>query len=96
MGSGGQHVRRLKKEGNPKKCARPCSPGQVRIPLRDCFSGSVVGAAHDQRPSQKKESKESKNQSSTFPPDLHLSFARACHNPFRNSYTLKATNNSQA
>jgi hypothetical protein len=50
-----------------------------------------VGAAHDQRPSQKKESK---NQSSTFPPDLHLSFARACHNPFRNSYALKATNNS--
>lgn len=72
------------------------APRRVCIPLRECFSGSVVGAAHDQRPSQNNETKESKNQSSTFPPDLHLSSARACRNPFRNSYALKATNNSQA
>lgn len=94
MGSGGQHVRRLKKEGKPKKCARPRSlPDECAFRCATISRGAscVVGAAHDQRPSQKKEKKVSKNQSSTFPPDLHLSFARACHNPFRNSSALKAT-----
>lgn len=37
MGSGGQHVRRLKKEGNPKKCARPRS-----LPDESAFSCASV------------------------------------------------------